>query len=218
MVDTSVIITNYNKGRFIGRCIRSCLKQSLPRDRYEIIVVDDFSTDNSRIVIDSFEDEIKKVYLVENMGVAGASNEGIKKALGSLIIRVDADDYISENTLLFFTEILLSNKDIGFVYGDHILVDDKEDFLGRVDLNNLENVLDHGAGIMFRKTNIETIGLYDPAMRHAYDYDLLKRYYKNFDGYHLRLPLYRYRQHAGNQTKLNKRQEYIKKSDAKNNR
>ena len=215
MLDVSLIITNYNKGRFIGRCIRSCLKQSLPRDRYEIIVVDDCSTDNSRIIIDSFEDEIEKVYLPENLGVAGASNEGIKKAIGSLIMRVDADDYISENTLLFLAEILIQNKDIGFVYTDHFRVDDDENFLERVNLDNLQNVLDHGAGIMFRKSHLETIGLYDPVMRHADDYDLLKRYYKNFDGYHLRLPLYRYRIWDGNITKQGKREEYIKKSDAK---
>lgn len=217
MLDVSIIITNYNRGRFIGRTIRSCLKQSLPRDRYEIIVVDDCSTDNSRMIIDSFEDEIVRVYLPENLGVAGASNAGIKRALGSLIIRVDADDYISENTLLFLSEILLQNKNIGFVYADHIRVDDQENFLERVNLDNLQNILDHGAGIMFRKSHLETVGLYDPTMRHADDYDLLKRYYKNFDGYYLRLPLYRYRQHSGNQTKLGKRDEFIKLSNAKNN-
>lgn len=215
MLDVSLIITSHNKGRFIGRCIRSCLKQSLPRERYEIVVVDDCSTDNSRIIIDSFEDEIKKVYLPENVGVAAASNEGIKKSLGSLIMRVDADDYISENTLLFLAEILIQNKDIGFVYTDHFRVDDSENFLERVNLDNLQNVLAHGAGIMFRKSHLETVGLYDPAMRHADDYDLLKRYYKNFDGYHLKLPLYRYRQWSGNITKEGKREEYIKKADEK---
>ena len=83
VIDTSVIITNFNNSKFIGRCIRSCLKQSLDRSRYEIIVVDDASTDNSRVVIDSFGDEIVKVYLDKNIGVARTSNVGIKKALGA---------------------------------------------------------------------------------------------------------------------------------------
>ena len=213
-MDTSVIITNYNREKFLGRCLRSCLKQSLPKNRYEIIVVDDASTDNSKIVIDSFKDEIVSVFLKKNLGVAGASNEGIKKALGNFIIRVDADDYISENTLLFLTEILLNNPDIGFVYTDHIRVDDKENFLERVNLDSLDKVLSHGAGIMFRKSYLETIGLYNPIMRHADDYDLITRYFKNFNGFHLPLPLYRYRQWEGNQTKKGKRDEYVKISNA----
>ena len=214
MLDTSVIITNFNREKFLGRCLRSCLNQSLDRKRYEIIVVDDKSTDNSKVVIDSFRDEIVSIYLDKNLGVAGVSNEGIKKAKGTFIIRVDSDDYISEHTLLFLTEIMIANKDIGFIYTDHIKVNDKERFIKRVNLDNLNKVLDHGAGIMFRKSYLEMIGLYNPQMRHADDYDLLKRYFKNFDGFHLPLPLYRYRQWSGNQTKLGKRKEYIKKSNA----
>ena len=216
IINTSVIITNYNKGQYLGRCIRSCLKQSLERERYEIIVVDDASTDNSRIVIESFGDEIKPIFLEKNVGQAEASNIAIKKALGSFIIRVDADDYLNEHALLFLTELMLNNSDIGFVYSDHWYVDDQENKIKRVNLTTLDELYKHGAGIIFRKSNLEAIGLYDKNFRHAEDYDLLTRYIKNFDGYHLKLPLYRYRQWRGNITKLGKRNDYIKKADAKN--
>lgn len=200
-VDTSVIITSYNNKPYLGRAIRSCLKQSLDKSRYEVIVVDDFSSDESSDVMIGFRDKINPFFLQKNVGVAEASNIGIRNALGSFIIRVDSDDYISENTLLFMTEILIANPDIGFVYCDHLRVDKNEKPIERVDINTLDRLFRHGAGIMFRKTYLETIGLYDSDLRNAEDFDLLKRYIKNFNGYHLRLPLYRYRQHETNMTR-----------------
>src|ERR1017187_8427221 len=106
IVDTSVIIANFNNKRFIGRAIRSCLKQSMDSNRFEVVVVDDCSTDESRDVIIGFKDQVVRVYLDQNVGVAQASNIGIKTAMGKYIIRVDSDDFINENTLLFMTEIL----------------------------------------------------------------------------------------------------------------
>lgn len=200
-VDTSVIITNYNNKPFLGRAIRSCLKQSLPKDRYEIIVVDDASTDKSEDVIVGFVGKIKPIMLKKNVGVAEASNVGIRAAEGSYIIRVDADDYINEHTLLFLTELLDKNHDIGFVYTDHFRVDDHENIESRVDLWTTDLIFRHGSGIIYRKRYLEALGLYDPTLRNAEDYDLLKRYMKQFSGYHLRLPLYRYRQHAGQMTR-----------------
>lgn len=89
-IDISVIITSYNRKPFIGRAIRSCLKQSLSKDKFEVIVVDDCSTDDTKDVLDGFKDKIVQVMLDKNVGVAEASNIGIKKALGSFIIRVDS--------------------------------------------------------------------------------------------------------------------------------
>lgn len=200
-VDTSVIITNYNNKAYLGRAIRSCLKQSLHKSRYEIIVIDDASTDGSQDIMVGYRDDIVSVLLKENVGVAQASNLGIREALGRFVIRVDSDDYINENTLLFMTEILDSNHDIGFVYCDHYRVAKDEKILERVNLDSLDKILRHGAGIMFRKSYLEAIGLYDKKLRNAEDHDLLKRYIKNYDGYHLRLALYRYRQHDTNMTK-----------------
>lgn len=199
-LDTSVIITNFNREAYIGRAIRSCLNQSLPKDRFEVIVVDDGSTDGSVDVVNSFGDKVQLIKQ-ENKGVAEASNVGIRAAQGRFIIRVDSDDYIKENTLLFLTEILLANLDVGFVYSDHIRVDKEENPLERVVINTLDLLFRHGAGIMMRKSYLEAIGLYDPKLRNAEDFDLLKRYIKNYDGYHLKLPLYNYRQHDSNLTK-----------------
>jgi glycosyltransferase involved in cell wall biosynthesis len=199
-IDTSVIITNFNNKPYLGRAIRSCIKQSLPKERYEIIVVDDASTDKSKDVLVGFKDKIVSLELPENVGVAEASNTGIRNALGSYIMRVDSDDYITEHTLLFMTEILDKNHDIGFVYADHLRVDEKETVLERVVINSPDLILRHGAGIMFRKSYLESLGLYDKELRNAEDYHLLKKYMKQFQGYHLPLPLYRYRIHPKQMT------------------
>ena len=200
-IETSVVICNYNNAQYLARAIRSCLKQSLPKEKYEVIVVDDASTDDSHAVIDSFKDKIVAVKLVENVGVAEASNVGIRTALGKYIIRVDADDYVNENTFLFLSEILNWNPEIGFVYADHLRVDKEERVTDRVVINTLDLLLRHGAGIMFRKQYLESIGLYKKELRNAEDNNLIRRYIQNFNGYHLALPLYRYRIHDTNMTK-----------------
>lgn len=217
-IDTSIIICSYNNKPYLGRAIRSCLKQSIESSRYEVIVVDDASTDESRDVIDGFKNKIVPVLLDKNVGVAEASNIGIKQALGRFVIRVDSDDYISEHTILFMTELLNSNPDIGFVYCDHLRVDQNESVIERVNINTLDLLFRHGAGIMFRKSYLESIGLYDRDLRNAEDYDLLKRYIKNFNGFHLTLPLYRYRQHSTNMTKdEEERKKWENKSNEKYN-
>lgn len=200
MIDVSVIITNHNRKQYLGRAIRSCLKQSIEKFRYEVIVVDDASNDESRDVIVGFKDKIVPIYLEENVGVAEASNVGIRSALGKYVIRVDSDDYINEHTLLVMTEILDHNQDIGFVYADHTRVDADEKPLEKVVINTLDLLLRHGAGIMFRKSYLESLGLYDKEFKNAEDFELLTRYIKNWNGYHLRLNLYRYRIHQGNMT------------------
>jgi len=194
----SIIITNYNNQKYLGRAIRSCLKQSEPA---EVIVVDDASTDNSREVINSFGDKIRSVLLPINRGVATASNEGILSATGDYVMRVDSDDYVNQDIVKIFADLLEWNKDLGFIYGDILRVDNQERVLDRINLDTLDMVLRHGAGIMFRKSYLEAIGLYDERLRNAEDYNLIKRYIKNWDGFHLPLPLYRYRQHDTNMTK-----------------
>lgn len=200
-VDTSVVICSFNNKPYLGRAIRSCLKQSLSPVKYEVIVVDDCSTDGSQDVLDSFKDKIVQILLDKNVGVAEASNVGIRNALGRFIIRVDSDDYINEHTLLFMSEILNNNPDIGFVYCDHNRVDAQERVLERINLSTLDKIFRHGAGIMFRKSYLEQLGLYDKELRNAEDFDLLRRYIKNFDGFHLPMSLYRYRIHDTNMTK-----------------
>lgn len=195
MVKTSIIVTCFNLEKYISRAINSCLHQTVNDETYEIIVVDDNSTDQSWEIIKSFGNMINPIKHKENMGVASASNTGIKSAKGKYIVRVDGDDFINKNFLHTMTQFLEWNEDIGFVYCDHIVVN--EDLERKQSMNTLESLLDHGAGVMFRKKYLEAIGLYDESLRNREDYDLILRYIKNFNGHHIRLPYYRYFKRTG---------------------
>jgi glycosyltransferase involved in cell wall biosynthesis len=85
----SIVIDNYNYGRFLGEAIDSALAQRYPN--VEVIVVDDGSTDNSREVIATYADVIVSI-LKENGGQASAFNAGFAASRGDIVILLDSDD------------------------------------------------------------------------------------------------------------------------------
>lgn len=90
----TVIIPNYNKEKYIEKCISSILNQTLLPD--EIIIVDDCSTDKSRSIIDRIKNKnsiIKSIYLDKNGGVSNARNIGLKYATSDYITFTDSDDF-----------------------------------------------------------------------------------------------------------------------------
>jgi len=87
----SIIINNYNYGRYLGAAIESALAQSYPG--VEVVVVDDGSTDDSRDVIARFGDRIRPV-LRENGGQAAALNSGFEASRGEVIFFLDSDDLL----------------------------------------------------------------------------------------------------------------------------
>ena len=99
MVDVSVIIPVYNVGKHIRRCLDSIIKQRYPN--YEIILVDDGSTDESGKICDEYALHNNKirVFHQENRGVSEARNKGLNVAKGKYIIFVDSDDEVTENYL-----------------------------------------------------------------------------------------------------------------------
>ena len=89
----SVLICNYNYERFVGDAIRSALAQDYPADRFEVIVVDDGSTDGSRAVIASFAGDARvRPLLQPNRGQSAAFDAGVRIARGDYICLLDSDD------------------------------------------------------------------------------------------------------------------------------
>ena len=97
--EVSVIIPIYNQEKWIGRCLRSLLNQSISRKKYEIIVVDDGSNDRSNYALNLFGEEIELITNKKNEGLPASLNIGIKASKANHIVRVDADDYVNENFL-----------------------------------------------------------------------------------------------------------------------
>lgn len=113
MQKVSVVIPNYNYGRYLRQAIQSALDQTLKP--HEIIVVDDGSTDNSQEVLLSFGDAIVSISQ-ENAGVAAARNKGAEIATGDLLAFLDADDYWHPEKLEKQVQKFSSDPEIGFVH------------------------------------------------------------------------------------------------------
>ena len=192
----SVIVATYNCERYVSRAIRSLIDQSFTKNDYEIIVVDDGSTDNTEQILKSFGDWIKVISLSENKGLPYACNEGIRRALSKYVVRVDADDYVHEDLLMVEYLYLSLNEHLDAVACDYYVVDDKERIIAR---RNAE-IDPIACGIMFKKDNLVTIGLYDEKFLILEEIDLRVRYLQRFNIQCIELPLYRYRAHKYNMT------------------
>lgn len=206
---TSIIITNYNRSRFLDRAIRSCFDQLLLFNmETEVIVVDDGSTDDSQRILDMFKEYITILNHEENKGVAAASNTGLAKASGDFTLRLDADDFLNKMAIYIMSLILIENPDIDFIYTDHFKVNEMGYKEKRVPLNTLEALYEHGAGVLFRKKVMETLGGYDESLKNCEDYDLLIRVARQFKGFYLPIGLYRYYIHGENLTLSSERENY----------
>lgn len=119
--DVSVVITNYNYGRYIGRCIESVFDQTSAVQ--EIIVVDDGSTDESLSVIANHQ---VKLISQQNQGVAAARNNGIAAARNPYIVCLDADDEIHPAFIRALRSVIHSDRSLGIVYTGLTVMDEGE--------------------------------------------------------------------------------------------
>jgi len=172
----SVIVATYNQEQFIGRCLRSLLNQTVPHDIYEIIVINDGSTDKTSYALELFHDpgdSIVQVITNEiNMGLPASINIGIQAARSKFIVRVDSDDFVNINFINFLLFYLESNTYADAVACDYLLLDDAENVIERC--NCEEKPI--ACGIMFRKDQLFEIGLYDEEFRYHEEREIRIRF------------------------------------------
>ena len=199
--DISIIVAAYNQEKYIGRCLRSLLNQDFPIGSYEVVVVDDGSTDKTSYALELFTDPFDSVIQVKrndcNMGLPAALNIGINASRGRYVVRVDSDDYVNKNFILVLYLFLETNSQVDAVACDYLLVDAQENTIERC--YSKEKPI--GCGIMFKKQHLESIGLYDESFRWHEDKDLRLRFDKLYKIQNIEVPLYRYRSHDANITK-----------------
>jgi len=97
----SLIVPVFNVEKYLGKCLDSLLNQDIPYDEYEIIIINDGSTDGSLKIAQKYENKYPNIRLIsqENKGLGAARNSGIKVAEGKCLFFVDSDDYIHPNSL-----------------------------------------------------------------------------------------------------------------------
>ena len=209
---TSVIIPVYNSDKYIGRCIRSLLKQTLKKTNYELVIIDDNSKDQSLYEIKKYKSSnIKIIRNKKNLGLPASLNLGIKSCTGSLIVRVDSDDWVHSDFLYILSSFLHINSNLDAVSCDYVLTDSKEKTIEEKNCNKFPI----GCGIMFRIQHLLQMGLYDEKFKYAEEEALRKRFLEKYKIMRIPLALYRYRQHKKNRSKNKKWSKNILK-DLKN--
>jgi glycosyltransferase involved in cell wall biosynthesis len=125
----SIIIGAYNYGHFIEEAVESVLKQEFPHKDFELIIVDDGSTDDTSTVIKKYKDKVKYIFK-ENGGQGSAFNVGFENAAGKIIALLDADDYWHPDKLKYITEEFERSTNVDVVSHYMHLVDDDHKMIG----------------------------------------------------------------------------------------
>jgi glycosyltransferase involved in cell wall biosynthesis len=118
----SVIIPAYNQGHYLGEAIQSVLSQTY--QDFEVLVIDDGSTDNTAEIARSFSDPRIQYIYQDNRGLSGARNTGIRHARGEYLTYLDSDDQFLPEKLELLTPNLKPTLELGLVAGQAIPIDE----------------------------------------------------------------------------------------------
>lgn len=186
----SIIIPNFNRGKVILTAISSVLDQTYKN--FEIIVVDDCSTDNSVQLISEIRDErIKLFKLDENSGAAEARNYGIKMSAGEFISLLDSDDFYEPTFLEKSLNVLGATGDeVGFSWTgvrylesgkgkEKIWVPEKKETAYLTFLNSLH--IGTNSGVTFKREVFQKCGYFNSELPAAEDTDFFLRITKKFN-------------------------------------
>ncbi|MBX2990028.1 MAG: glycosyltransferase family 2 protein [Bacteroidetes bacterium] len=181
----SVVIPAYNAERFVGKTIESILLQTYPH--FEVLVVDDGSTDSTAGIVKSFAVHDSRVKLLQkpNGGVATARNMGIRNATGEYVAPCDSDDVWYPDRLKAQVECMIqSDESVGLVYcwskiideDDRPIVDITHSYEGRVFADLVySNFLGNGSCALIRRRCFDAVGEYNGATTPCEEWDLYIR-------------------------------------------
>ena len=126
-MDLSIIVPVYNVEKYVRTCIESIYKQGLDEKSFEVIIVNDGSTDHSMEMITDFIATHQNIAVInqENQGLSDARNNGIKVAKGEYILMPDSDDILIENSLKPLLEKAMETK-VDLVVADFLTMNDEE--------------------------------------------------------------------------------------------
>jgi glycosyltransferase involved in cell wall biosynthesis len=204
----SVIIPTYNRADLILESLTSVFAQTY-RD-FEIIVVDDGSTDNTAEILRPFSDQGKIKYIRQNnQGASSARNRGIAEARGTFLAFLDSDDLFDPEKLELQVTYYQSHPEMGLVHSGFIKFNNAEDDLGYRDTswffgNIYPGILMYWTTLMAMDTVIvaksvfESVGLFDTNLVYGEDLDMWRRIARRYPFGFINRSLARIRIHEGN--------------------
>ena len=199
MYQVSVAICNYQQKKWLHRCLRSLCDQTMCKDDFEVIIINDDTNENLDDIVSVISDYIncKLINNRENIGLPASLNIALKKSLGRYFIRLDCDDYFSKHCLYMLSVFLDMNRNYQAIACDYKRVNE----IGQ----NIEIVSAQkepiACGIMFSYESLAEVGFYNEEMKMREGHELLTRFIKKYNLFYLPIPLYRYRMHQDNRTK-----------------
>ncbi|MBX2998554.1 MAG: glycosyltransferase [Caldilineaceae bacterium] len=181
MSKISVIIPAYNQDAYLGQAIESVLAQEF--QEFEVIVVDDGSTDGTKEVAARYGDSRIRYIYQQNKGLSGARNRGIVSAVAPYLLFLDADDYLLPNALSLHCETVRDQPDMALSVGGWVLTDEKRnrisgdhfppDSVDFVDLLKKNPFPVHS--VLVARQWLDRAGLFDETLRACEDWDLWLR-------------------------------------------
>ena len=186
----TVITPTYNREKFLRYAIDSVLAQTIPD--FELIVVDDGSTDNSWKILEEYKvkDNRIRTFWQENQGQSVARNRGLAESRGQYLCFIDSDNAWEADKLERQLTFMDENSDVDVVYGDIITIDEHSHEIGRDNMARFSGRItgkllrDNFVSIntsMVRRYCFDQMGGFNERDRLAEDYDLWLRYSTRFN-------------------------------------
>jgi glycosyltransferase involved in cell wall biosynthesis len=208
----SVIIPAYNQAAYLRESIDSVLAQTRPD--FELVVVDDGSTDHTLQVLAEYRDPRLLVVRQPNAGLSAARNTGIRESSAPLVTLLDSDDFFYPEKLAVLSAYLDQHPEVGMVSGGTVLVDQCSEPLREA--NKFHEGLDlpsllmgnpfTPSAVMFRRPLLARTGLFDESLRACEDWDLwLRMAYAGCQFAWVDQPVVAYRYHSGQMTRESER-------------
>ena len=164
----TVYIVSHNYGKYLTQSIKSVLNQTYKN--WELIIVNDNSKDETYKIAKKFLKQNRKIISLINYkrtkGLQRIANKVLSICNGEYIIRLDADDWLDENALIILINKAKKNKNIGAVFGNYFLANEKGKIIGfdrEINNDNFEKnkfVAPHGACTLFKTSELKKIGGY----------------------------------------------------------
>ncbi len=191
----SVIIPTYNRGWIIKEAVDSVLSQNFVD--FELIVVDDGSTDNTRDILDAYKNDIK-VFRHNNQGVSAARNRGIALASGRFVAFLDSDDLWLPDKLSMQVNFFNTNKEALICQTEEIWIRNNvrvnpkkrhKKLSGMIFEPSLCLCMVSPSAVMIKRELFEAVGLFDESLPACEDYDLWLRISSRYPVYLIDTPL-----------------------------
>lgn len=218
----SIVMVNYNHDDFLQEAISSVLEQTY--QNWELILVDDGSTDRSGDIIRSFQDpRIKPVYLEKNRHICVATNTGFSRVGGAYVARLDSDDVWRPDKLEHQVAYMEAHPDIGLCFTRLEIIGPDSKVVPREDLPDLYNLYDNRqesreawlrffffygnsliqSSLLMRREVLDHLGDFNLAYVQAHDFDYFVRAAKYYEFGFLEEPLLKYRRNTEQNSAVN---------------